>query len=219
NSVIFGKDLLVMPDGKILVAGYSFLGGNSHNPRALNHFTLIKYRADGSLDPSFAGAGFLRLDQTHNDANDSGFYSLALQSDGKILAGGHEDKNINNEWIQRSSIARFNPDGSIDSSFGTNGFVEFSAGAIRVPVKELVEVNGKVLALLTNGTFGSYLYRFNSNGTLDPTFFEAGRADLSNLPGAYGTYFDLTIDSLSNIWLGGTFQPEKGFNVIKVESN
>lgn len=90
--------IVVQPDGKILVGGNfdTFNGAYWHN--------IVRLHPDGSIDTSFAiGAGF-----------DAAVFALALQPDGKILAGGRfiwfNGRRINH-------VARLLPDGTRDPSF------------------------------------------------------------------------------------------------------
>ncbi|TVR36527.1 MAG: T9SS C-terminal target domain-containing protein [Cryomorphaceae bacterium] len=94
------RDIVILPDGKILIAGQF----TSYNGVEVNH--IARLLPDGSLDTTFnAGTGF-----------SSDVYSLALQSDGKIIAGG-DFTSVNG--INANRIARLLPDGSVDESFNT----------------------------------------------------------------------------------------------------
>jgi uncharacterized delta-60 repeat protein len=129
--------------------------------------------------------------QTPDDFNpvaNSSVYTLAVQADGKILAGG----NFTTLGGQRRNrIARLNPDGSLDSSFnpGANGDV-FSLA---------VQADGKILA---GGTFTAiagqtrnYIARLNADGTLDSSFD----------PGANSSVESLGVQADGKILAGGSF--------------
>jgi uncharacterized delta-60 repeat protein/uncharacterized repeat protein (TIGR01451 family) len=108
----FGKgsteDLLLQPNGKLVLVASSKTN--------YADFALIRYNTNGSLDTSFGNGGFTRVDF------DNGTYdkaeAAALQSDGKIVVVGQSDV-----IPDYSGLARFNADGSLDTSFGTNGIV------------------------------------------------------------------------------------------------
>lgn len=72
------RDVAIQPDGKIVVAGYSFNGD----------FALVRYNADGSLDTSFGanGTGVVLTSVVKNGTDQA--YSLGLQPDGKIVVAG-----------------------------------------------------------------------------------------------------------------------------------
>lgn len=139
--------ITVQPDGKILV------GGNftSYNGQSQNY--IARLNADGTLDTSFnIGTGF-----------NSPVIGIALQSDGKILAGGGFTEY---NTISKSNFVRLNTDGTIDNSFeaGFNGFV----------AEVILQPDGKILAgggfTECNGIARRNFARLNADGTLDNTF-------------------------------------------------
>ena len=89
--------------------------------------------------------------------------AMAVQPDGKILVGGRGGENIYNAGY---CIVRFNTNGTVDSTFGTNGMVITIYGG---SIQSLVVLpDGKILAA---GFLGNVmLAKYNSNGTLDSSF-------------------------------------------------
>jgi uncharacterized delta-60 repeat protein len=168
------RDVAIQPDGKIVVAGYS---GST--------FAVVRYNSDGSLDTSFGGKtgkGKL-LTQVVGQG-----YSLALQSDGKIVVAGIGGG---------LAVVRYNADGTLDTSFG-------SAGETVVGFAEPVSVGsatnidlaidpgsgptdpnaGKIVigANLNDGSSNPLTYavvRLNTNGTLDTSFAGTGHTTFS----------------------------------------
>ncbi len=111
----------VQEDGRILVGGFF----TEFNGMVRNR--VARLMPDGSLDDSFdVGAG----------ANGS-VYSMAVQSDGKILVGG-SFSTFNN--LNRSGIVRLNPDGSVDTgiNFGTGANGSVLDIAVRPDYKILI---------------------------------------------------------------------------------
>ena len=100
------KALVVQPDGKIVVAGYSVELDTDDVPS--RDFALARYDPDGTLDATFSGDG----KRTTNFADDTA-HDIALQSDGKIVVGGSASGDI--------AVARYDEDGSLDSSFSGDG--------------------------------------------------------------------------------------------------
>jgi uncharacterized delta-60 repeat protein len=94
-----GNSLALQSDGKIL------LGGTCDNK-----FCIARFNSDGSLDTTSFGSGNGYVVQDISTGSDIG-YSLAIQPDGKILLGGTCDNKF--------CVARFNSDGSLDTTFGT----------------------------------------------------------------------------------------------------
>jgi uncharacterized delta-60 repeat protein len=107
----------VQSDGKILQAGTIFTNNG-------NEFALVRYNSDGSLDSAFGGGGVALSDVGGSGLDYAG--SLAVQKDGRILLTATRT----NGAVQRDfSLERFNPDGSIDSSFGSNGVADTDVGS------------------------------------------------------------------------------------------
>ncbi|MFM7739124.1 MAG: delta-60 repeat domain-containing protein, partial [Planctomycetota bacterium] len=104
----------IQHDGKIVVAGYAWIGSN-------DYFALVRYNADGSLDTSFGTGG--KVTTPVGTSDDFGF-SVTLQPDGKIVVAGQA-------WGGSSwdfALVRYNADGSLDTTFGTAGKVTTPVG-------------------------------------------------------------------------------------------
>src|SRR5262249_7428560 len=110
--------VLLQPDGRIVLVGGS-AGGNS-----VAHFALSRFTTTGAIDPSFGGSGTVLTDLpgTYEQAFDA-----ALQPDGKIVAVGQVNPGVSPPTYN-FAVARYNPDGSLDSSFGGSGFVTTDCG-------------------------------------------------------------------------------------------
>src|SRR5438309_1488545 len=103
-------------DGKIVVAGSSDPGGNLD-------FALARYNADGSLDTTFGGTGKVTTDfGSREDEGDS----VAIQSDGKIVASGYSYSQDGTSV--RIAVVRYNTDGSLDPTFNGIGKVVTAIG-------------------------------------------------------------------------------------------
>src|ERR1035437_4224281 len=105
----FGKSVAIQSDGKIVVAGVSFNGSN-------NDISVVRYNSDGTLDNGFGSVG--KVTTSIGSFNDAG-YSVAIQSDGKIVVAGVSSNGNNNDI----AVVRYNSDGTLDSGFGTGGKV------------------------------------------------------------------------------------------------
>lgn len=125
----------------------------------------VLHAAPGDLDLSFAGTGKARLVfPTADDGN-----AIAAQVDGKIIVAGSSKNSTDFDF----SVARYNPDGSLDSSFGFDGKVKtaigsFDDGAAAVKVQS----DGKIVVAGYSRGGGSRIavVRYNPGGSLDPTF-------------------------------------------------
>ena len=105
------ESVRIQPDGKILIAGYSYVG-----PGAKSDFALLRYNSDGSLDSSFGTGGKVvtNLGPQIEEAD-----SLVIQPDGKILVVGTMGPSGANPGSDLA-LARYNSDGSLDTSFGAD---------------------------------------------------------------------------------------------------
>ncbi|MCU7842016.1 MAG: DUF4347 domain-containing protein, partial [Candidatus Thiodiazotropha sp. (ex Troendleina suluensis)] len=160
-----GQSVIVQPDGKILVAGYS------HNGTTMN-FTLTRYNADGSLDTSFDGDGIVTTGITVN-STDIG-ESVALQADGKILVAGYSYNPASS--TTEFALVRYNSDGSLDTTFDTDGIVTtlINTGS-DIGNSVTVQADDKILVAgysynPASSTNEFALVRYNSDGSLDTTF-------------------------------------------------
>jgi uncharacterized delta-60 repeat protein len=166
NSAQAGR-VFLQPDGKIVAVG-SLLTGIA--PNYLGRFAMARYNADGSLDSGFGTGGKV----THTVAN-GGMYlgDAALQPDGKIVALGRFSAPPNLNW---GMIVRFNPNGSIDTNFATNGIFGTEPSLYIAGIA--LQPDGKLVAFGYENGGGNYRFailRLNSNGTPDTGFGGNGR--------------------------------------------
>ena len=151
---------ILQPDGKIVIAGAS--GPN---------FGLVRYNGNGSLDLTFGNGGIVLTDLGQAVSSGVRVVSLLRQPDGKLLVvGSSNDIDI--------GLARYNSNGTIDNSFGTNGIV-----AVRYVAEgngassAALQTDGKILlggTVSTEAGAKAAVFRFNSNGALDSSFDNDG---------------------------------------------
>jgi uncharacterized delta-60 repeat protein len=144
----FVSSITLQADGKIMVANKR----KSAEPKR----RLIRLNADGSLDTSFdPGTGF-----------DSDIYAVAIQSDGKIIAGGSFSKY---QGVAQSYLIRLNSDGTKDTSFvmGT-GFSGSSVYSVVIQNDGKIIVGGGFNGY--QGVAQKYLIRLNQDGSKDTSF-------------------------------------------------
>ncbi|MEH2317470.1 DUF4347 domain-containing protein [Nostoc sp.] len=165
NGDDYGSSITVQPDGKILVAGDSYNGTN-------NDFAIVRYNSSGTLDTSFNITGKVTTDFASN--NDYG-YSITVQPDGKILVAGGSYNGINNDF----AIARYNSNGTLDTSFNITGKVITDFASDNDYGNTItVQSDGKILVAggSYNGINNDFaIARYNSNGTLDTSFNITGK--------------------------------------------
>jgi uncharacterized delta-60 repeat protein len=167
--------VVIQSDGKIVVAGGAFplfvFAGD---------FKVVRYNPNGSLDTSFGSGGIV----TTTFPGDGSFaFALALQSDGKIIAAGTDFVDFNPGDMSDTdfALARYNPDGSLDTTFGNGGTVttDFFFGMEDDAFSVLIQPDGKIVAVGSaneGATFFDFAAaRYLSNGTIDTTFGVGGK--------------------------------------------
>ena len=159
NLGAYAQAVALQADGKIVVAGNQ-RESNVENPYV--HLAVVRYRADGTLDPTFSGDGKLTL-------ADFGDYStanaVAIQADGKIVVAGG------------AALVRLNTDGSFDPGFSDDGKVSTSLDAQAMAI----QADGKIVLA---GGYGFRLARYRADGSPDPAFSGDGNV-ITDLPGLY----------------------------------
>lgn len=142
-------------------------GSGTAVPGGLSAFALVRYNPDGSLDPTFGTSGKVTTDfPGGGDAN-----ALAVQADGKLVAAGVTGGDF--------ALVRYNPDGSLDTSFGTGGTVTTDfAGNVDIANALIVQADGKLVAAGSTEFFAVdfAVARYNPDGTLDASFGTGGQA-------------------------------------------
>ncbi len=188
GSYDYGYALTIQGDGKIVVAGYS--GSDNVD------FTVVRYNNDGSLDTTFDMDGFVTTDLGSNDYG----RALAIQDDGKIVVAGYSGTD-NVDF----ALVRDNNDGSLDTTFDTDGKITTDFGGEDNGLALLIQADGKLLvagyaAGQNNDDFA--LARYNADGSLDTTFDQDGFA-INNL-GANDYGYALAIQNDSKILVFGS---------------
>lgn len=158
---------VVQADGKIVVAGITSFGLSGE---MRGDFALARYDADGSLDDSF-GVGGLVTTGFGNDQQDYA-WSVALQADGKIVAAGH---SFGAGIKTGTALARFNANGTLDISFGTEGRVFDQSGSPLFEHAMVLQADGKIVMGGFDFPAGDFLLkRFNGDGSPDTLFGSGG---------------------------------------------
>ena len=186
----------IQADGKIVAVGRGGLG-----------FALARYNPNGSLDTSFSGDGRQTADFLGADRANG----VAIQANGKIVAVGEGGVGF--------ALARYNPNGTLDTSFSGDGRQTTDFGASDGAHGVAIQADGKIVAV-GEGSVGLTLARYNPNGTLDTSFSGDGKQTL----GGFGS--DATSDvalqtSGKIVAVGTTFNNATGsdFGVARFNGN
>jgi uncharacterized delta-60 repeat protein len=171
--------LVLQPDGRIVVAG-SF---TAEGPRGMPfEFLALRFRTDGTLDPSFGNGGRVTTDWT---GEGGGAGAVAVQADGKIVLAGSQypafvDCQPYDPCDSALALVRYNIDGSIDPSFGIGGRATTGRTGETNSVRGLaIQPDGKIVVVGGRDTrpvaYSNFVaWRYNSNGSLDSSFGSSG---------------------------------------------
>ena len=176
----------IQPDGRIVLAGASD-----------DDFCLIRYLADGQLDQSFGTGGIVITDFGAVEFA----FDVAVQSDGKILAAGYGGTGGND-----FALARYNVNGSLDTSFDSDGKVTTDFGGLDYIQSVAIQSDGKIVAVGAkfSGGFDFALARYNTNGSLDTSFDTDGKLTTDFGGGSNDTISSVAIQSDGKILVAGT---------------
>ncbi len=169
------RALAIQPDGKIVAAGYARVQDTSYG------FAVARYNPDGSPDSSFGSGG--KITTRIGGVNDEG-YAVALQPDGKIVVAGTAYIGPSpNSANYGFALARYNPNGSLDTSFDGDGkLITDFFDSLDEAFGVLVQRDGKIVAagFATNGpnngtTYDFAMVRYNQDGSVNTSFDGDGK--------------------------------------------
>lgn len=147
----------IQSDGKILVAGWGYFP---------ERMVVVRHNTDGSLDSGFGSSGIVStIVGSNSHAN-----TVAIQSDGKIVVGGHAKISGEVEFV----LARYNStDGSLDTGFGTGGIATTNTGG-RGVIKDLDFQSGGEIVVAGQSSDAVAVARYSTGGILDSTYANNG---------------------------------------------
>ena len=177
--------------------------------------TAAHAQLSGELDLTFSSDGIATCDFPSN-YDDRGL-CMVVQPDGKILMGGgsHQGNGV------KFALARFNPDGSLDASFGSGGRVATQVGSPPSLDEAFyalaLQPDGKIVAVGRSYAGNGYLaavHRYNANGTLDATFSGDGK-QMDNLgAGNDDAYYSVAIQDDGGIVVGGVAKASAEYDAV-----
>jgi uncharacterized delta-60 repeat protein len=164
----------LQPDGKIIVAGSASYDSFNQNIG----FALTRFNPDGTTDFGFGSGGKQITDFFGAGAKANG---IVLQPDGRFVVAGTASDSATRPVATDFALARYNSDGTLDSSFGLGGETS-------VPFSDSATEQANALALMSDGkiivagtafkTFSTppdfALRRYNSDGSIDTSFGTGG---------------------------------------------
>ena len=160
NADDTARGLAIQTDGKIVVAGSTATGFGGDGT---SNFVVLRYNTNGSLDSSFGTGGVAEAD---NGGVDNYLFSVAIQADGKIVAGGGTNG-------VGGTVIRYSSAGTLDTTFDGDGLADIGAYAQAI----LVQSDGKIVAagsINATGNDDLFVARLLNSGAADATFGTGG---------------------------------------------
>ena len=166
-------DIAIQSDGKIVLVGFSY-------------FSLARLNTDGSLDASFGVGGMLTVNASNASGGISSAYAVAIQKvpaltgEERIVVGGYAKNDIGTDF----ALMRFNPDGTIDPTFGNSGRVITDFFGFGDQIYDLaIDANNRIVTVgftyIASDQCGAYvedvgIARYLETGSLDLSFNGTG---------------------------------------------
>jgi len=203
----------LQPDGKILIAGYTVSGGASD-------FIVMRFKSNGIIDSTFGINGIVATDMGGDDEK---AYAMSVQTDGKILVAGYTNLAV---LVGDFAVARYNSNGSLDSTFNFDGKTTTSIGTNDDVARSIaIQPDGKIVAagysfMGASPKYDFSVVRYNSDGSLDNTFDVDG-INTCNFGSSDDQSYSISIQSNGNILLAGYSNNggDKDFALVRYLSN
>lgn len=179
--------LIQSSDQKIVVSGYSD-----------DSIAIVRYLSSGALDTNFGSGGRVNFELGSSEVADS----MLIQSTGKLIIAGGTTLN----GAQQFLVARFNTTGTLDTTFGSNGYTLTAIGEGAVANGVGLQVSsGKIILAGTAVINGQPVFataRYNVGGSLDLTFGTSGV--VTTAIGVNAVVNAVAVDSSNRIVVVGT---------------
>lgn len=205
----YAADVAIQDDGRTVEVGpvtYTTKPNHLHMDAA-----VIRYNVDGSLDTTFGSGGQVNLPFDENSwdrqENWPHKFSLAVQSDGKIVVSGTTlmtyGKGKNSYQRYELKVTRLNPDGSLDTTFNGTGSTQLGIPQVDALSNGVVlQSDGRIV--VSAGTRGEapgfVVARWTTDGHLDTSFGPNGQGYNLGPPGLSAS---IAVDQSDRILIGG----------------
>jgi uncharacterized delta-60 repeat protein len=196
-------DAVTQKDDKVLVAGFD----------PSNKFSgyLVRFTKSGALDGSFSEDG--RVTVPWGDRLDGTWvHAVEVQADGKIVVVGRASvlrAGSSNQYELDFGVARFNADGTLDTSFNGRGWTTIQLGGTDIARGVSVQADGKLIIGGYTTAYGNVDFaavRLNADGSPDKTFGTSGTAILSMPERNESAYGGVTLLKSGKFLLAGSSQ-------------
>ena len=206
-TINISNDVAVQPDGKIVLAG----GGSEDG---ISGFMIARLNPNGSFDNSFDGDGRVVTPVVRGDVA----HCVTIQPDGKIVAAGSSYRQSNSSYD--FSVVRYNANGSLDTTFDTDGKIVTVFGDSSVINDIAVQPDGKILAagtVFNNGRGDFGLVRYNLDGSPDSSYGTGGKVRLDIVGNNDDTLLGIALDSNNKAMVVG--RGNNFFTVARIIGN
>jgi uncharacterized delta-60 repeat protein len=189
-----------LPDGAAIVVGHSG-----------RRITAVRYLSDGTLDPAFGTGGVVQI--FHDDVFSSAAHDVAVQPDGKLVLVGAAFAAVSSSSVYDIAVARLNPDGTRDTSFGGGDGVTYlnlqdrqdRGAAVAVDGAGRIVVAGQTQ--IVQGNSDAVIVRLLPDGSMDPSFGNQGVVVL-NLRTDFDVAHGLALQADGALLVTGSYQPQ-----------
>ena len=166
----FAKDLALQADGKIVLGAY-------YNDGMMYKWAIVRLNADGTLDNTFGEGGIKKVE--HIGYGHDFVQDVEILSDGKIVVSGHS-WDANTPTLRYSmAVARFNTDGSLDTTFANNGIFRknFTTEGCSYATGMTVAANDNIYVSFSPQEFTKFdmgIFSLDKTGKLNTAFGDGG---------------------------------------------
>ena len=202
GSFEFAHAVAVQPDGGIVVAGES-------DCRYALCFVLARYRPDGSLDPGFGEGGIVHT--SFGLVHASQAFDVALTPGGKIVAAGFVKRGGDAQDTSHFAVARYMPDGRLDTSFSRDGLATVDFGYGNDVAYAVAAQRGGRIVVAGHGarhvgrTEDDFAFaRFRANGKLDRSFSGDGKRTVNFGGRRFDVAYGIAVTGRSILATGST---------------
>jgi uncharacterized delta-60 repeat protein len=208
NASSSAHSIAIQADGKILLAGSYYINSNPE-------LCLIRLTADGIPDNTFNNGGFVFLSSWTG-------MRVVLQPDGKIIVSGSYYVPGSPTNKANFGVVRYNSNGIIDNSFGTNGQVITDVGGRDLVTGLALQPDGKIV--VTGYRDNNYIVavRYMSSGNLDYSFGSGGKSYITIGDGQDCGAAGMTLQSDGKILIVGQYTTQtyaRNFIIVRLNSN
>ena len=202
------NSIAIQQDQKIVV------GGTTQVSPGQRIFALARYDTNGNLDTTFGSGG--KVTTSINGVQDI-INSIAIQQDQKIVVGGTTQVSPGQRIF---ALARYDINGSLDSTFGTGGKVTTSINGVQDRISSIaiqqdqqIVVGGNTL--VSPGHIITTLARYKTDGSLDGTFGTGGIVNTS-IQGIQDTINSIVLQQNQKIVVGGSTRDSSGNDIFSL---